>query len=724
MARTFNRLGTQAQPNFTAKDVFVVGAGQSLMKNLKKDPNDGFDSQGGNAFEKLLSDLNPNGRNVFVNSGDGSSCLLRSVCITTGQADQDDYWIDDCGYYASGTAYWNGTTGVKSYFRGDAGAPAPTLGVRFNDMLADIAAAGLALADIKYGFWSQGESEATTLSVGSITQTQYETALTFLFAKFLENLPSAVWDIVQMDKRATGSNPTGFEQVRDAQRNVAEALSYVNLAPCMTDLQMRNDSIIGSYVATAGQTTFSLPWNVSSAFGNSSLIVTKNGTTLTHTTDYTVDSTADTFSLAVGATAGDVIQIKSADSLHRSPKGTRTEGLRLARRVLKQLGLYTGNSVGAKITSATVAAGVITATVTHDAGTTLTNVDAIGYQIAEGKPVSVHGTVSHLSLISGGAAVPLQKIEIASENTVRLTLSDTSLVLLDPTTRIYTGYGDMLGLDAASIIMDNAADNPLPLQLGKCSITGVGAGWETSLASMSNLVSFFSPESGYNAAGSANDAVVWTKRAGSGGSARKDDAKAAPIWYADSNMGLAIPGFYFDGTASQKLLVDTALTTSDNVTMFVAFTPDHDATDATTGSSTNAIITTSGVAPADNALFGLSQTRTALGASAAFSGGQGNSTAVHNSTPGVVAIRRNSTTASFWDDTGKISDKTISVTPTVESDGGTPVYAIGNAVDKTAGSDPNQAFIGAIHYVVVFNTALSDAQVNQIIGALKAAVGI
>jgi hypothetical protein len=78
-------------------------------------------------------------------------------------------------------------------------------------------------------------------------------------------------------------------------------------------------------------------------------------------------------------------------------------------------------------------------------------------------------------------------------------------------------------------------------------------------------------------------------------------------------MGLAIPGMYFDGSTSMKLLVDHALTGSSDYTLFIAATPGHDATDPSTGSATNALITTSGVATADNALFGISQTRTALG---------------------------------------------------------------------------------------------------------------
>jgi hypothetical protein len=284
---------------------------------------------------------------------------------------------------------------------------------------------------------------------------------------------------------------------------------------------------------------------------------------------------------------------------------------------------------------------------------------------------------------------------------------------------IYSG-GDDVPLDRDCILYDNA-DYPLPLN---ATYTAVVDGSLSAIESMSNLVSFFSPEATYDAGGTVSDAVVWTKRAGSGGSARKDDAKAKPTRYNDSNMGLGVAGWYFDGSTSMKLLVEHALTTASNYTLIIAATPDHDATDPSTGTSTNGLITTSDVSTANRGLFAISQSVTTKENLTLLAAGHGVGTVVHQSTTAVAAIRRDGSAAKSWRNTGEFSTATITNTPLIETDGGTPVYAIGNVVDKTSGNDAVQAFLGAVHYIVLFNTALSDAQVVEIQRALGAACGV
>lgn len=406
------------------------------------------------------------------------------------------------------------------------------------------------------------------------------------------------------------------------------------------------------------------------------------------------------------------------DALHRSEAAYSAEATRCAYELLTLDGQLTSNSRGARISSASYNGATIIVTVQQDQGTALTNAVGVAYV---GTPLNVTPSagVGLFTLTdSAGNDVALSSVSITGANEITLT---PAVTLLTSGHTLRYGYNHMLGIDKNAIIKDNHPTNPLPLQ-ASYSVAVNGA--LTYVDGMAHLVSFFTPDASYNTASTASDGIVWSKRAGSGSSARKDDAKPAPTWSTNGGMGLALAGYYFDGSASQKLLVEHALTTSSDYTLCIVATPNHTATDATTATTTNALITTSGVVSTENALFGISQTRTALGSLSLLCAGQGNSASVHNSTTGIFTIRRQGSTVDLWDETGRIATKTITVTPTVESDNSVPVYAIGNVVDKTAGSDPNQAFIGAVHYITLHDVALSDAQVLQLRKALGASCSI
>lgn len=635
--------------------IVVLGTGQSNMANWSSAT---FSTAGETAFLSTLNANNTVGRNVFINSGDGSSWLSKKAYdyyaknVGTDGLDTDDWWWDDT------------VTPNK---------PGP----RLLDALADLEANGIPINIITNLLWSQGESDVLTLQRLSdeFTQTDYYNALVnlkdFFFARFtaLRRM-----HIRPLGRRTIvgGSGDSAFRWylIRQAQQLLAANYPEVVYGSETYDLEMRSE-------------------------------------------------------MSSGADLG--------DGVHRSPAGYTIEGTRAAKEVLYYSGQYTGNTKGAYISGVNYTGGVIIVTVTHDKGTKLANKAGTAYN---GTPIDITPNASKYApfnlFTADGVAIPITSVFITGNSQITIT---PSITLTSADNVLQYCYNSMDGnadatvnLDLNAIPYDNHADNPLPL---RSTYSATVSGSLSAIESMSNLVSFFSPEVTYNAGGTASDAVVWTKRAGSGGSARKDDAKPAPTYYSDISTVItgaaAIAGWYFNGTSQKKLLVDNALTSSSSYTVFVVATPNTNATDATPASPvTNAIITTGGTTGSDNNLFSIYQSATALGNRGALITDQGTTAfaSLAGAKTGVAVIKRSGSSASIYDETGFIISKTISATPVIDSDGGTPVYALGNAVDKTTGVETNSAFYGAIHYVIVFSTALSDAQIADITAALKTANGI
>lgn len=413
----------------------------------------------------------------------------------------------------------------------------------------------------------------------------------------------------------------------------------------------------------------------------------------------------------------------ATDYVHRSAGGYTVEGQRTGREVLSIYNLYYGNTAGPRITSATYNGTSIVCTVTHDQGTALTNRAGTAYS---GTPINItpSGTGLFSLVDAAGSTLPITSVNITGASEITIV---TSVTLTATGNTLRYGYNHMLGVDLDSAVFDNHADNPLPLQ---ASYSTVIDGALNNIANMSALVSFFTPESTYNAGGTASDAVVWTKRAGSGSSARKDDAKPAPTYYSDISTYItgapALAGWVFDGTASQKLLVEHALTTSSNYTVFLVCTPDDVHTEAASGSTANGILTTAGASSGDGGLFTIRQSRDAHGTMAFYAGTAGSTVDNnYNHTPAVLAMRNTSGSVQCWNNSGVDTGTPITLTsPIIDTDGGTPIFAIGNSTDKTSGDETNSSFYGAIHYIAVFSSSLNDVQVKQIRKALGEAVGV
>jgi hypothetical protein len=409
-----------------------------------------------------------------------------------------------------------------------------------------------------------------------------------------------------------------------------------------------------------------------------------------------------------------------SDGVHRSSTGFAAEAQRAGREVLSGFGLYAGNVVGPRIASASYDGTSIVVSVTHDEGTALANRAGTAYS---GTPIAItpSGGTGLFTLVDAtGANIPITSVTITGAAQITIV---PSVKLIAAGNILRYGYNAMFGVDLNSAVFDNHADNPLPL---RASYAVTISGTLATVEGMSNLVSFFSPEATYNAGGTASNAVVWTKRAGSGSSARKDDAKAAPAYYSNISTVLtgcpAIAGWVFDGTASQKLLVETALTGSSNFTLFVVATPYVGGTDSSTN---NALIATSAIPASSAPLFLVRQTNTALQTLNLYCGSTGTALDVdHSNTTTVIVMQRSGSSCKTWNEQGADNTITISGTPVIDTDTN-PVYAIGNIpFHGTGTSDSNSTYRGAVHYVVLFDTALSDAQVNQIRIALGAAVGV
>ncbi len=401
------------------------------------------------------------------------------------------------------------------------------------------------------------------------------------------------------------------------------------------------------------------------------------------------------------------------DAVHRSEASYTTEGKRAAFEILASQGIYTSTNTGPLISSVNYNGATITVTVQHDAGTSLANRAGTAYS---GSPITItpsSGTGIFTLSDASGNDIPLNSVQITGTHTITIT---PSVTLIASGNILKYAYGSMIGVDVNSIIYDNHAENPLPL---RANYNATINGSLSYLEGMSNLVSFFSPEASYNAAGTTSDAVVWTKRAGSASSARKDDTKPAPSYVSNISTVItgapAVAGWVFDGTASQKLLVEHALTTSSNYTVFLACTPNTNLTDTTTSVSSNGILTTAATAgTGTTGHFSFRQTAATLSSLAIYAGDNGRSmTNSYANTTVVMTSRNNAGTVSLWENNVSRTGITLSAS-LIETDGGIPVYAIGNVVDKTNGNDAAQTFIGAIHYIILFNTALSDAQIAQI----------
>lgn len=408
-----------------------------------------------------------------------------------------------------------------------------------------------------------------------------------------------------------------------------------------------------------------------------------------------------------------------SDGVHRSGAAFTIEGARAAREVAGVFNLFTGNTYGPSITGVSYTSGNVVVTVVQDKGTALANRSGVAYS---GTPIDItpaSGSGPFSLVSSTGSNIPVSTVHITGAN--QITITPSSPILTYGNTLRY-GYASLYGIDLNSIPYDNAA-NPLPLQASySVGVDGV----LSSIASMPNLVSFFSPESTYNTGSSSSGAAVWNKRGGSGGNARKDGTKPAPTYMADVSNVMSgapvIPGWFFDGTSGQKLLVENALTGSSNFTLFVVATPDISYADSSTN---NVLIGSSATPTASVPLFLIRQSSGELSTLQMYCGTNGTTVDyAHSNTPTVLTMRRNGATCHTWNEIGADNTLIVSGSPVIDVDTN-PVYAIGNMpLHGTGSSDAGSTFRGAVHYVILFDVALSDAEVSQIQAALKNAVGI
>lgn len=483
---------------FPAKKLVVVGAGQSLMYNWGSEAAP-YKKEGDHTFLATLKAFNPRGTNAFVNSGDGTSALFRSTAVVNNLQEPDDYWLDDCGgSYTPGTGFYDATTnptGVKSYFRGDPGAPTPTVGVRYTDMLADITAAGLTLADITEAMWCQGETEASSMRTDNPTYTkftsaQYQAGLQWLFNKFRADMVNLrMMQIIGIGRRAQGANHTGFEAIRAAQRNVALANpTTITYGPECYDLQQLNEVPLGTFSATASQTVFQLdlPYVLNQDIR---AVINRSVAVVEAATSSPITRSGNTITFVTPLTAGDLVEFYCSDTVHRGPDGNRETAKRAALCILGQVGNYGGNTIGPKIASATYDGVAVTATVSHDKGSAI-RTEETGEYIDSPIHIAFKNQGGQLFIKDyQGSYTPIPEIDIISKSQFRFYPSE--MYWAGSSVELTTAYGSMLpnsdttkGISLKQFITDNAGDNCLPLRSGSpVTISGV-----SSIADATSLV--------------------------------------------------------------------------------------------------------------------------------------------------------------------------------------------------------------------------------------------
>jgi len=467
-------------------NMLVLGTGQSLIANWSSTTND-MTAAGETSFEATCNNYTPNN---FVNAGNGSSALLRSTCISyqpSGLSDQNDYWIDDCGYYAPGTLPYNASTnptGVKSYFRGET-ATLPVAGARYTDIDAILAANGQAKSGVLYILWSQGETEAPVIAgYNYLTQAQYYAGMIWLKDKFFTDFSQLrKFYIRPIGRRYRASNDDGYEAIRKSQRDLAAAYpTQVKMGCDAYDLELHNDVLISTYTATASQTTFAIPFTPASNYRANVFVdgVEKNAADPDVFTDFSVVGSNIVFNS--GLSAGQVVTHYPYDNVHRSNTSNGVEARRAAYECLGNEGLFSGNTSGATITSAAYSNPVINLTVTHDKGTSLKTTGS-AYSSSPITVSSSNGLYPFRLLDGSGANIAVSQVQITGASTVSIT-PDQSILM--PNNTIQWGYGSMVGTPISACVLDNDSVNPLPLRSSASS--GIAFNGTTTLAPTTSLV--------------------------------------------------------------------------------------------------------------------------------------------------------------------------------------------------------------------------------------------
>lgn len=131
------------------------------------------------------------------------------------------------GTYASRKAY-NASSQTTDYWWDDVSVPAVP-GGSLNDFYTLIAAEPYALTDIAAVLWAQGEADCFYIP-GTITRAEYKAAVLAVFNHMRAGIGNHLHIIIQPIGRRTTGTPSGLQEVREVQWELAQEYNWITLA--------------------------------------------------------------------------------------------------------------------------------------------------------------------------------------------------------------------------------------------------------------------------------------------------------------------------------------------------------------------------------------------------------------------------------------------------------------------------------------------------------------
>lgn len=407
-----------------------------------------------------------------------------------------------------------------------------------------------------------------------------------------------------------------------------------------------------------------------------------------------------------------------ADTIHFTDDaaGYGKVGTRGGNSIARSIGLSVKNGIGPQVESATLSGTSLVLKINHDSGSTLNNYS--------GSAVDVSATTDSENFFT----VQDSDENIINPTAVQVTNFDeiTLTLPIEPVSdvTVYSGFASMGIVDLTETIVSD--DQGLPVR-------GYAIARSADFSNLTAPLMLFSAERDpnntsqprYYDTAASSGADVWTN-IGSGNNARRDGSDAAPSWVADLSATIsgapAVPAIYADGSDAIKLLVEHALTTTSACTLFVKYHPDTTVVDSV-GGARNTVASFAGAAT-NGTHLGIATVKNDAddmdhyigGLGGAFSGGvsgdfaDGGTFVVQwvDSTNG----NHMNTASNSWTAVDHSGNTSV-----IDSDGGTPLFAIANDVDKPTGTS-GSTMTGGIMFVLLASTAYSEAQAAHIVAAM------
>ncbi len=152
------------------------------------------------------------------------------------------------GYYDIGMLENGATGGAAADKAGDAGygyfydGATQSFGAAYDNFLSGVSGAALCPCGVDWIVWAQGETDALQLDGVDYTIADYEAALRAIFARLYADTGAKIaLAPIGFDVGAPNSTRDEWQQVRDVQMKLADALSYVFMLPPYYDQGLQDD---------------------------------------------------------------------------------------------------------------------------------------------------------------------------------------------------------------------------------------------------------------------------------------------------------------------------------------------------------------------------------------------------------------------------------------------------------------------------------------------------